>query len=61
MELTVIGAGPAYSDDPGAVGACYLVRDRGWAIVLDLGQGAFSRLADSPTYDTVGGAECRTD
>ena len=45
MELTVVGAGPAYSDDPGAVGASYLVENGGSALVLDLGQGAFSRLA----------------
>lgn len=45
MDLTVIGAGPAYTDDPDSVGACYLVRHEGSAIALDLGQGAFARLA----------------
>ncbi|MBA3877984.1 MAG: hypothetical protein C0498_13885 [Anaerolinea sp.] len=45
MRLTVVGAGPAYSDDPGAVGACYLVRSGGGAIALDLGHGAFAGLA----------------
>lgn len=45
MDLTVIGAGPAYTDDPESVGACYLVRHEGSAIALDLGQGAFARLA----------------
>ena len=45
MRLTVVGAGPAYSDDPSAVGACYLIESDGAAIVLDLGHGAFSRLA----------------
>jgi ribonuclease BN (tRNA processing enzyme) len=45
VRLTVIGAGPAYTDDPGSIGACYLVEEAGAAIVLDLGQGAFARLA----------------
>ena len=45
MELTVVGAGPAWSDRPGAVGACYLVRAGAGAIVLDLGHGAYAGLA----------------
>ena len=45
MRLTVIGAGPAYSDDPESIGACYLVEDGDDALVLDLGHGAFARLA----------------
>ncbi len=45
MHLTVIGAGPAYSDAVGAVGACYLVRAGERAIALDLGHGAFAGLA----------------
>ncbi|MFM2105383.1 MAG: hypothetical protein RL338_415 [Chloroflexota bacterium] len=45
MELTVVGAGPAWSDRPGAVGACYLVRTGGTSIVLDLGHGAYAGLA----------------
>jgi len=45
VELTVVGAGPAYSDDPGSAGAAYLVRHGPEAILLDLGQGAFARLA----------------
>lgn len=45
MELTVVGAGPAWSDRPGAVGACYLVRTAGCSIVLDLGHGAYAGLA----------------
>ena len=45
MRLTVVGAGPAYSDRPGAVGACYLVRSGGAAMALDLGHGAFAGLA----------------
>jgi ribonuclease BN (tRNA processing enzyme) len=45
LELIVLGAGPAYSDDIGSVGSAYLVRYGDDAIVMDLGQGAFSRLA----------------
>lgn len=44
MRLTVIGAGPAYSDLPGSAGACYLVEAGGQSLVLDLGHGAFSGL-----------------
>ncbi len=45
MRLTVVGAGPAYSDVPGAVGACYLLSASGATIALDLGHGAFAGLA----------------
>ena len=45
MRLTVVGAGPAYSDDPAAIGACYLLEQEGAALVLDLGHGAFAGLA----------------
>lgn len=45
MDLTVLGAGPAYTDRPGATGAAYLVREGDTAILLDLGQGSFPRLA----------------
>ncbi|MCI0585013.1 MAG: MBL fold metallo-hydrolase [Chloroflexi bacterium] len=45
MRLTVVGAGPAYSDVRGAVGACYLVRSGDRAMALDLGHGAFAGLA----------------
>lgn len=44
LELIVLGAGPAYSDVPGSVGASYLVRTGGAAVLLDLGQGAFPAL-----------------
>ena len=44
-ELVVLGAGPAYTDRPGATGAAYLIRHRDGAILLDLGQGSFPRLA----------------
>lgn len=45
LELVVLGAGPAYTDRPGAVGAAYLVRHGPTALLLDLGQGAFTNLA----------------
>jgi ribonuclease BN (tRNA processing enzyme) len=44
MHLTVIGAGPAYTDRRGSVGASYLIRAEGGALLLDLGQGAFPNL-----------------
>ncbi|MEX1172117.1 MAG: MBL fold metallo-hydrolase [Chloroflexota bacterium] len=45
MELQVLGAGPAYTDRPGASGAAYLLTTHEAALVLDLGQGSFPRLA----------------
>ena len=42
--MDVLGAGPAYTDRPGASGAAYLVRTAGAAVLLDLGQGSFPRL-----------------
>jgi ribonuclease BN (tRNA processing enzyme) len=45
LALTVIGAGPAYTDLVESAGAAYLVEGAGSAILLDLGQGAFPRLA----------------
>ncbi len=44
MELVVLGAGPAYTDRPGATGAAYLVRSGDDALLLDLGQGSFPAL-----------------
>ena len=41
----MLGAGPAYTDRLGSVGASYLVRSGSTAVVLDLGQGTFPRLA----------------
>lgn len=45
FTLDVVGAGPAYTDRPGASGACYLLRAGDASLVLDLGQGSFPRLA----------------
>jgi ribonuclease BN (tRNA processing enzyme) len=47
MELVVVGAGPSYSDVPGAVGAAYLLREDDRALLLDFGHGAFSNLANA--------------
>lgn len=47
LTLTVIGAGPAWSDRPGSSGAAYLVRSGSTSILLDLGQGSFPRLIQS--------------
>jgi ribonuclease BN (tRNA processing enzyme) len=47
LELDVLGAGPAYTDKPGSAGAAYLVRTGSTAVVLDLGQGSFPRLAST--------------
>ena len=51
LDLQVLGAGPAYSNEPGALGSAYLVRSSGHGLVLDLGQGAFPNLAAS--FDPV--------
>ena len=60
IELTVLGAGPAYTSRPGAVGAAYLAAtSHGYggadAVVLDLGQGAFTNLAGAIEPSTVRG------
>jgi ribonuclease BN (tRNA processing enzyme) len=44
FELTVLGAGPAWSDRPCSSGAAYLVRSGATSLLLDLGQGSFPRL-----------------
>ena len=56
MRLSVVGAGPAYTDRPGAIGAAYLLRLDGSSLLLDFGQGAFPGLAahlDPGTLDAV--------
>ena len=44
MRLTVLGAGPAYTDRHDSTGACYLVERDGTHLLLDLGQGSFPRI-----------------
>jgi ribonuclease BN (tRNA processing enzyme) len=56
LSLTVLGAGPAYTDRPGSSGAAYLVRSSQAAVLLDLGQGSFPRLTaalEPSTLDAV--------
>jgi ribonuclease BN (tRNA processing enzyme) len=53
IELTVLGAGPAWSDRPGSSGASYLVRHGGTAVLLDLGQGSFPRLIEAIEPSTI--------
>ena len=53
LALDVLGAGPAYTDRIGSAGASYLLRAGGTAIVLDLGQGSFPRLASSVEPSTL--------
>src|SRR3990172_1147468 len=55
MELIVLGAGPAYTDVPGAIGASYLLLHRGHALLLDFGQGAFPSLANAREPSTLDG------
>lgn len=55
LELDILGAGPAYTDQLGSAGASYLVRAGSTAIVLDLGQGAFPRLAATHEPSSVDG------
>jgi ribonuclease BN (tRNA processing enzyme) len=45
LRLDVVGAGPAFTDRPGATGSAYLVRHARTSILLDLGQGSLPRLA----------------
>jgi len=53
MKLTVIGAGPAYTDRPGAVGSSYLLSAGSAALLLDLGHGTFANLAGTIEPSTL--------
>ena len=56
MRLSVLGAGPAYTNRQDAAGAAYLVEDAGTRLLLDLGQGAFPRIfrhVDPAALDVV--------
>jgi ribonuclease BN (tRNA processing enzyme) len=44
VHLTVVGAGPAYTDRYDASGAAYVVSRGDTTILLDLGHGSFARL-----------------
>jgi ribonuclease BN (tRNA processing enzyme) len=45
VELIVLGAGPAYTDRPGATGAAYLLLEGDASLLLDFGHGSFANLA----------------
>ncbi len=54
MKLTIVGSAAAYTLRPGHASACYLVEADGEAILLDLGQGAFSALGAYREPSTLG-------
>jgi ribonuclease BN (tRNA processing enzyme) len=54
LRLDVLGAGPAYTDRPGATGAAYLVRADASSLLLDLGQGSLPRLFPHLEPSTLG-------
>jgi ribonuclease BN (tRNA processing enzyme) len=45
VKLTVVGCAPAWTRRSGRASSCYLVEHADAALLLDLGQGAFSELA----------------
>jgi ribonuclease BN (tRNA processing enzyme) len=53
VDLTVLGAGPAYTDRRGSLGAAYLLRSGTTSVVLDLGQGSFPELASRIEPSTI--------
>jgi len=59
MRLTVLGAGPAYTNRRGAAASSYLLQeesgDETASLVLDLGQGAFSNLAATVEPSSLAG------
>jgi ribonuclease BN (tRNA processing enzyme) len=55
MRLIVLGAGPAYTDRPGATGASYLLQSGRWSLLVDLGQGSFPALASRMEPGTLDG------
>jgi ribonuclease BN (tRNA processing enzyme) len=64
MHLTVLGAGPAYTDRPDAAGAAYLIKEGETCLLLDLGQGTFTRLfahVDPVRLDAVLVSHLHTD
>jgi ribonuclease BN (tRNA processing enzyme) len=61
LELDVLGAGPAYTDRVGSAGAAYLVRAGSTAVVLDLGQGSFPRLAATLEPSTIDASHLHPD
>jgi ribonuclease BN (tRNA processing enzyme) len=55
VELIVLGAGPAYTDRPGASGASYLLLADDASLLLDVGHGSFANLARAIEPSQVSG------
>jgi ribonuclease BN (tRNA processing enzyme) len=55
IDLVVLGAGPAYTDRPGATGSAYLLRHGDTRILLDLGQGSFPRIFPEVAPESLDG------
>jgi ribonuclease BN (tRNA processing enzyme) len=55
VELTVVGAGPAYTSRAGAASSGYLLRVDGASLLLDLGQGSFANLAATVEPSSLAG------
>ena len=55
LRLTVVGCAPAWTRRPGRASSCYIVESAGRALVLDLGQGAFSELARYRPPESIDG------
>lgn len=53
LRLTVIGSAAAWSLQSGRPSSCYLLEFNGAALVLDLGQGSMSHLAERRTLESV--------
>jgi Metal-dependent hydrolases of the beta-lactamase superfamily III len=52
MRLTVLGKSPSWEDADGACSG-YLLEQDGWAVVLDCGNGVFSKLRRFRDYTRV--------
>ena len=52
MRITVLGKSPSWQDADGACSG-YLVEERGYALLLDCGNGVFSKLRRFRDYTTV--------
>jgi ribonuclease BN (tRNA processing enzyme) len=53
VQITVLGKSPAWQDEGGACSG-YLIRDQGHVLLLDCGNGVFSKLRGEVDYVDVG-------
>ena len=53
MRLSVVGAGPAYTDRPGATGAAYLFRLGGSSLLIDFTSRPFDAIELSRLRELV--------